>query len=377
MLQNTNNGMFKASREWATRPDDQRFTSLPDMHAFLTAERNRSRATVVSSRKLECRPMGEPGSDEFMTGLEVYGPNGHGYQPTHWSFGQIAQLAGAPAGYLRTLPPPIACDAINYGMRFNRDIEDVGVLLRRNTDDTDNARIAAATGPRYGRVWNADISQALMRKFGDGVTGDWRVPGEFGKDVAVTKANTTLYASDRDMFVFLCDEHNRITVPNRRNGKSGSMARGFFVWNSEVGSQSIGAAFFMFDYVCCNRIVWGMEGYKEIRLRHTVSAPDRWLAEITPVLIEYAEASAKPVEETIRAAQAKKLDDAKAWLANRYTTRMATAYNAAHEREEGRPVETLWDVVTGMTAYAKTLPHQDARVAVERDAGKVLELVAV
>jgi hypothetical protein len=26
---------------------------------------------------------------------------------------------------------------------------------------------------------------------GDGVTGPWKVPGEFGKDVVVTKANTT------------------------------------------------------------------------------------------------------------------------------------------------------------------------------------------
>jgi hypothetical protein len=34
------------------------------------------------------------------------------------------------------------------------------------------------------------------------------VPGEFGQRVAVTKQNTTLYASDRDMFVFLADEED-------------------------------------------------------------------------------------------------------------------------------------------------------------------------
>ena len=69
--------------------------------------------------------------------------------------------------------------------------------------------------------------------------------------------NTTLFASDRDMFVFLADEDNRIENPNRRAGRFGSFARGFFVWNSEVGKTTLGAGFFLFDYVCCNRIVWG------------------------------------------------------------------------------------------------------------------------
>ena len=66
----------------------------------------------------------------------------------------------------------------------------------------------------------------------------------------------------------MADEENRITIPNRRNGKSGSLARGFFAWNSEVGSQSIGAAFFGFDYTCSNRIVWGVEDFKEIDCAH-------------------------------------------------------------------------------------------------------------
>ena len=76
------------------------------------------------------------------------------------------------------------------------------------------------------------------------------MPGEFGNKVTVTTANTTLFASDRDMFVFLADEDNRIEIPNRRAGKFGSFARGFFVWNSEVGKTTLGAGFFLFDYVC-------------------------------------------------------------------------------------------------------------------------------
>ena len=92
----------------------------------------------------------------------------------------------------------------------------------------------------------------------------------------------------------VADEENRIELPCRRAGHSGSFARGFFVWNSEVGKATLGAGFFLFDYVCCNRIIWGADQYTEVRIRHTKGAPDRWLEEVTPVLREYSQASAKP-----------------------------------------------------------------------------------
>lgn len=380
--------LMQASRQWATRPDDERFVSLPDLANKVSRQKQMSKSTIVSSRQIEVRPA----NADPRGGIEIAGPSGAVAVPNHWSFGQLASLSGAPAAYLRKLPAPLVADCMNYGFRFNRDAEDVGVLLTkaeyageplngdildRNIPVIPSIELRAATGPGYGRVWNEEIVNALMRKFGDGVTGDFKVPGEFGKDVPITKQNTTIYGSDRDIFVFLADEKNRIEMKDRRNGQPGSLARGFFVWNSEVGSQSIGAAFFLFDYVCMNRIVWGVQEFKEIRLRHTKSAPDRWLEEIAPVLVEYSNASAVPIEQTIKAAQAKKMsDDLDSFLAARFTKSEATAVKAAHEREEGRPMETLWDVVTGVTAHAKTLPYQDARVDFERKGGKILDLVA-
>lgn len=362
--------LMHASRQWATRPADERFTSLPELYSVMKKGRDNSLQTVRSSRQIEFMPVED---DPEHKGLLVKA----GREPavlSHWSFGQAAQLAGAPAGYLRDLPAPLVADCLNYGMKFNRDARDTGLLVRR---DDEALTLAAATGPNYGRIWNEEIVKALMDKFGDGATGPWKVPGEFGKNVPITKDNTTIYGSDRDMFVFLADEENRVEVANRRNGQSGSLARGFFVWNSEVGSQSIGAAFFLFDYACSNRIVWGAEGFKEIRIRHTASAPDRWLEEISPVLIEYSNAAAKPVEETIRRAQEEKVKgDLDNFLKNRFTVAQTTAIKAAHEREEGRPIETLWDVTTGVTAYAKSIRNQDDRVALERKGGAILDLVA-
>jgi len=37
-------------------------------------------------------------------------------------------------------------------------------------------------------------------------------------------------------------------------------------------------------------------------------------------------------------------------------------------------VETLWDVTTAVTAYARNIPHTDARVALEKQAGEVMGL---
>lgn len=267
---------------------------------------------------------------------------------------------------------PIAADCLNYGLQYKRQIEDVGVLLQRNGSDM----LRAATGPRYGRIWNADVVGGLVDRFGDGVSGDWRVPGEFGKAVAVDKANTTLYASDRDMFVFLADETHRIEVPNRRDGKSGMMARGFFMWNSEVGSSTFGLATFLFDYVCCNRIVWGAAEYQELKIRHTASAPDKYLDEMRPALTAYANATASGVVKAIEDARARRLDNVDDFLATRFGKRLVEPMKVLHAAEEGRPIETLWDATTAATAYARSIAHQDARVDLERRAGEVMALAA-
>jgi hypothetical protein len=357
--------LMQASRQWASRPADERFTSLIDLLDHTATQKARSRAVVTSNRQLEAIvPDGDHKS------LLVQGMNGVPYSPTHLAFGQLATLAGAPAGYLRTLPAPLAADALNYGLRYARSPDDVGLLLHKNGD----SMLRAATGPRYGRIWNADIVRSMVNVFGDGITGDWRVPGEFGQDVVVTKANTTLYAGDRDMFVFLADERNRIEVPNRRDGKTGLMARGFFVWNSEVGSSTFGVSTFVFDYACANRIVWGADQVKEIKIRHTSSAPERFLEEIAPALNTYAQQSSSNILDGINKARAARIDDVDEFLANRYGKRMAPTLKAVHELEEGRPIETLWDVATAVTARARSIQWQDERVEIERDAGRVLDM---
>lgn len=369
--------LMQASYEFMNRPQDERFASLTELHEFTSSQRDRSKQAVMSSRKLKFAPTDDN------RGIVLEG-NRSNANPTHWSFTQLSQLAGVQASLLRTQCEhnlaPLAADNLNAGMGVIRDIEDVGIMLRMEDDGSLPTRapitLAAATGPKYGRIWNSDVTKELVKRFGNGTTdSDWRVPGMFGVQLdEVNKSNTTLFASDRDMFVFLADETNRIELPNRRNNENGSLARGFFVYNSEVGSKSLGLAFFLFDYVCCNRIVWGVQEFEKIAIRHTSGAPDRWMEEIIPTLKAYRNASTSPIEAKLLGAQHSKLDKAEEFLLKRFTKKQSELIQIAHLREEERPIETLWDCTTAITAYAKTLANNDDRVELEREAGKILEL---
>src|SRR3974390_1150972 len=148
--------LMQANRQWSTRPADERFTSLTAMFDHFQHQRDRSRELVVSTRKLQVVP------DADNKGLSLVGQSGVPYSPTHWAFGQLAARAEAPAGYLRTIPSPIAADCLNYGL-LTRNVEDVGLLLCKPVQDVgfrkDNpAGVArAAPGPQTGRIWETDV----------------------------------------------------------------------------------------------------------------------------------------------------------------------------------------------------------------------------
>jgi hypothetical protein len=367
--------LMQASNQWASRPQDERFANLHDMQDAMRRLYRNSQTDVVSNRKLQMLPV-EGNRRGLQVGVDGGALAGMVMEPTHKSFGQLCSLASpgnSPAGYFRdsNLPAAVIADCLNHNLRFNRDVESVGILgsSKGTTDVSGMGDLRAATGPNYGRVWNSEVVDALVERFGDGISGAWRVPGEFGKRVTVDKQNTTLFASDRDMFVFLADEDDRIETAGR------SLARGFFVWNSEVGDTTLGLGFFLFDSVCCNRIVWGADKYTEVRVRHTKGAPDRWLEEIQPVLTEYANGSSAPVVEAIEQARQKKLDeDEDAFIAARFGKRMVEPLKAISMTEEGHPIENVWDLAVAATAHARSIPNTNDRLEIERTAGQLLQV---
>src|SRR5689334_18041226 len=98
-----------AHREWAARPPDERFASV---HALYEAARARR-------QQLEERTIwnGQFRTEAVDGDLAFRETSGRTATLSHWSFGQLASIAGAPPNYLRTLPTTIASDAINFGLR--------------------------------------------------------------------------------------------------------------------------------------------------------------------------------------------------------------------------------------------------------------------
>ncbi len=157
-------------------------------------------------------------------------------------------------------------------------------LVKAYTTEEGRTELRAVTGPDYGRIHDHELVEAVMRIAGDG-TGDtrWKVPGvldwgtmRHNPDVDVTAETTTLYASDRDVFLFLCDDLNPIEAGRLPSGEPDLYFRGFYCWNSEVGSRTLGIASFYLRAVCQNRNLWGTESFEEITIRHSATALITW-----------------------------------------------------------------------------------------------------
>lgn len=93
--------------------------------------------------------------------------------PTHWSFGQLSSLVGAPAAYLRQLPAPLTGINLQYGLANHR-AEQIKTMEVANG----RTELRAVTGPDYGHIYDHELVSAVQRIAGNG-TGDtrWKVPG--------------------------------------------------------------------------------------------------------------------------------------------------------------------------------------------------------
>lgn len=370
------------SKQWISRPADERFLSLDELFRAVKARTDATFEDRIETRGVEFIAP-EPKALEDTHRMTVGLSDGREVAPTHWSFGQLAQLAGAPAGYLRKLPSQIAADALSYGMRYNRAVETIKLYGRDGLD------LRAATGPDYGRIFDYEVVQAVQQIAGNGV-GDsrWKVPGVmdwrtmvYDPEHPVTKDTTTLFASDRDVFVFLVDDRNPISVGKLPNGDDDLVFRGFYVTNSEVGSSALKIAAFYLRAICCNRIMWGVEGFQEVSMRHSKYAPARFVEEARPALEQFAEGSTRLLLEGVEKAKAAKIasekDEALEFLASRGLSRKrAVEVYESVEQHEQREIRTVWDVAQGITRVAHTIPYTDERVDFERIAGKLLDKAA-
>jgi hypothetical protein len=365
------------SSQWYTRPDDQRFLSLDDLLDAVKARMENSIVNTYGTRSLRVL------ADENLSAdtMRILAPDGEGY-PTHWSFSQLCQHIDFPARYLRRtrLAPAVVQDLLS------RSSEESIKLLKTTTPEG-RTELRAITSPTYGRVWDADVVEAVKAITEDGT---WKVPGVIDWTTGtydpnpdyLSKQSTTLYASDRDVFLFLCRDQYPIEIGKLDNGDPDLIFPGFMVSNSEVGAASLRVVTMYLRAICLNRNLWGVEGRNEIALRHTSGLPDRFRGEVMPTLKDFSNISASAVArkaiEAKRLTVAKTDDEALEWLGQRdFSKSGAKAILESVMQTEGRPARSIWDMVQGITAMARDIPHQDERVALERKAGALMNKVTI
>ena len=363
-----------ASDQWYKRPDDERYTSLSDLREFVAARRARSRDNVTAI--LENMAVKVDGDGK---GLVIYDEKkqGPGARLTNWSFGQLSQRAGTPVQWLRKLGAEGMAElvALNINAGLSRSArEDAKLLLLSDPQDGSSTptQLRAMTGPNYGRIWDVELVDSIMNQIGP----EWKIPAASYATLDPKRAST-LYASDRDVFIFLVDDSHPIEVPNEPGHL---MHRGFYAWNSETSAGSLGLATFLYDRVCDNRNIWGVKEFSELRIRHSAGAPQRFVEQAQPALKKYLESSTTATVEVIERAQrfdlGKDIAAVKAKLADRgFTKGQIVGALEYAESVPGNP-HSIWNIEQGLTAVARDISHADARVDLEEKSGKLMSLIA-
>jgi hypothetical protein len=370
--------LMEASTQWATRPQDQRFRTLEELSEKVKGRRLRSRSVDIDSQRTKVTSEG---------GKLIINGTITPCEPTHWSFGQLSTVIGAPAKYLRTLPQELLVKNLNHGLETTP--RDTHKFMTIASEDESVNTLQAITSPTYGRIWDADCVDAVGRIVE-------RSNGRFHNPLAYAHKGTPngfqsidnsyteragQYSTDRDVFMLMLEGGSILEA-----GPRAELHRGFFVWNSEVGSKTFGLCTFLFNTVCGNNIVWGATDVNRLVIRHTSGGPGRFDSQAMPALLDYVNASAAPVEHTIKAASEKIVWDGKdasfagllEYLGKVSKFSKAEVRSAIDfaKAEEG-DCRTLWQLVQGFTAYARGFDWVDARIDLETRAVKLLNLATV
>jgi len=382
------NTMTTASRQWANRPDDERFWDLAELHQAVQVHRRNAIIGHTPADKLRV---------EAVDGdVQLVGQTGQPGKITHWAFGQLANRAKAPAGYLRQLPATLAVQNINHGLKNKaEDGRDVQLLLNRNG----GFQVRSIHSEEYGRIWNVDLTSRLLQ-IGD----NWQAPPAYvpssdyhgrtrlatPEDAALsltvvagdTIAPAGLYASLEDMFIFMIDPSKNIV-----DGSSEGLSRGFIIQNSEVaGKSKFRCTSFLHRGVCGNHLIWGAQGVSEVSIVHRGrDTADAAFDGLDDQLIAHANASSLDDETRIRAAQRFMLGKNKdevldlifAKLGRSGVTRKTAlmAYDTADQYSDvdGDP-KTAWSYAQGLTRVSQGYANADNRTQLDRAAGRVIEM---
>ena len=342
---------------WIQRRAPRIYTGMDGLLGHLQERSAKARSVVAKSRSIELTYIPNPQTKDETNKLALVTKTG-AIEMTHWSFGQLCQLAKAPASFMRQLPAMLVANNIDYCLNVLREVEDVQVYR-------DEAELRAITGPTYGRIDDADVVSSINTILDD---GRW----------VAAEGHMGLRATDRSLQMFLIDKANPVVVGKAPNGQDDVLYRGLRISNSEVGYSSLAVDGFLFRSFCQNGMIFGMKDQARFTIRHSKAAPHRWAREIQPAIEQYAATDGMKLIEAVNAAkeaQVAKDDDAAVKFLNNMSFSMADSKRIIElvQQEEGTHARSAWSMVQGITAHARSITGTEERADVERAAGRIWE----
>ena len=347
--------LYQAHHQWATRPADERFTTLQQMLEVTERYARQASERTVPWNGLRVEPNGDA---MIVT---------RGATPaslTHYAFGQLAARVGAPAAYLRTLPATLAAQNLNHGLKEKADNTQAQLLFHQNG----GLVLRAATSEKYERIWNYEVINRLLD-----VTRDRNLVPARPTFRKTDDDAPALYASDHDMFAFLMSPDREIVDPTGAN-----LFRGLIAVNSEVGDKRLSIMGFLFREICGNHIIWGAQEIAEINLMHIGKVRERF-AEATVKVRRYLDGAASldqaAFTQTLVTIAGDRDGVIDALFGKKIGTRklLEASYDAVIEEQDGDP-RTVWGMAQGMTRFSQSIPFADERTEIDRAAGKLLAL---
>ncbi len=376
-----------AAREYAARPKDERFPSLEALIVNAQHQKEASKEATYNAKDLRMVPTDDDGRDcHTLTpnSLMLESPKGvAGF--THWAFGQLCRTLSAPANYLRSLPPSIAADALNYGLKETPPGSDLKMLVQA-PNGRPQPTIRACTSESYGRVWDADLYGQVQQQIAS-KDDRWSLPPTW-----TAGESAGAYRGDRDSFLILINGGSIVNDPSLRanapmlpspgdgtTGDPGGMYRGIMIRNSEVGAASITIETVLYRYICGNHMLWGAAFDTKFRRRHTgQNAARDAVRELTRIAYNYTNASASRDEAIIKMLIEKQIASTKEGVIDELRKAGASqadaerAYELCEQTESASP-RSFWGAVQGLTRASQEEGFQDARYTLDQIAAKVLQ----
>jgi hypothetical protein len=387
--------LFKASNQWMSRPNEERFWNVREGADAARAYRDQAVTSTVNYNDLRV----EAGSD----GLYLTGRTGASAQISNWAFGQLSSKVKAPASYLRNLPATLAAQNLNHGLKNERDADDTARLLFHRNG---GMLLRAALSDRYERIWNHELLDQIAKLENQG----WRTPparparkdprtrpatqadvlateslGGLSIKVGDPIAPAGVYVSDRDMFVILINEAMRLD-----DGTDDGLISGLMLWNSEVGDKALGGMRFNLKTVCGNHIIWGASGVEQFSIRHVGDARFKTWRKLNLTMRELDDASFSEDEAIIKRSREVEIASNKQEVIETVTRfaankklkselsedRLGRAFDLAemHRDWYGVAPTTVFGMLNGMTEVAQEEKFTAKRTKIDRAAGRILEM---